>query len=82
MRDPIPTTKKMEVNLRMTLSELAAELELKETYLRSHWALVVRRYESYGLTLMKRGRGKTADFGVKGYNDKEVRWEHKEGSIF
>ena len=59
-----------------------AELELKETYLRSHWALVVRRYESYGLTLMKRGRGRTADFGVKGYNDKEVRWEHKEGSIF
>ena len=66
----------------MTLSELAAELELKETYLRSHWALVVRRYESYGLTLAKRGRGKTADFGIKGYNDKEVRWEHKEGSIF
>ena len=66
----------------MTLSELAAELELKETYLRSHWALVVRRYESYGLTLAKRGRGKTADFGIKGYNDKEVRWEHKEGSRF
>ena len=66
----------------MTLSELAAELELKETYLRSHWALVVRRYESYGVELRKRGRGKTADFGVKGYNDKEVRWEHKEGSIF
>ena len=66
----------------MTLSELAAELGLKETYLRSHWALVVKRYDGYGLTLAKRGRGKTADFGVKDYNDNEVRWEHKEGSIF
>lgn len=72
----------MEVNLRMTLSDLAAELNLKESYLRSHWALVVRRYESYGIALRKRGRGKTADFGVKGYNDTEVRWEHIEGSIF
>jgi hypothetical protein len=72
----------MEVNLRMTLSELAAELNLKESYLKSHWALIVRRYESYGIALKKRGRGKTADFGVKGYNDKEVRWEHIEGSIF
>ena len=66
----------------MTLSELAAELDLKETYLRSHWALLVKRYGSYGITLAKRGRGKTADFGIKGYNDKEVRWEHIEGSIF
>ena len=63
----------------MTLSELAAELELKETYLKSHWALVVRRYESYGLTLAKRGRGRTADFGVVDYGSNEVRWEHIEG---
>ena len=58
----------------MTLSELAAELGLKETYLRSHWALVVRRYESYGVELRKRGRGKTADYGIKNYADYEVRW--------
>lgn len=66
----------------MQLSEIAAELNLSENYLRSQWALLVRRYASYGIELRKRGRGKTADFGVKGYNDKEVRWEHIEGSIF
>lgn len=66
----------------MTLSELAAELNLKESYLRNHWALVVKRYDGYGLTLAKRGRGKAADFGIKGWGDKEIRWEHKEESIF
>lgn len=63
----------------MKLSELAAELELKESYLKSHWALICKRYERYGLTLMKRGRGRTADFGVVDYGSNEVRWEHIEG---
>lgn len=63
----------------MTLSELAAELELKETYLRSHWALIVKRYDGYGIRLEKRGRGKTADFGIVEWDKNEVRWEHIEG---
>ena len=63
----------------MTLSELAAELELKESYLKSHWAIICKRYEGYGLILKKRGRGRTADFGVVDYGSNEVRWEHIEG---
>lgn len=63
----------------MLLSELAAELGLKESYLKSHWALVCKRYEGYGLTLVKRGRGRTADFGIVEWNKDEVRWEHIEG---
>ena len=63
----------------MLLSELAAELDLKESYLKSHWALVCKRYEGYGLTLVKRGRGRTADFGIVEWNKDEVRWEHIEG---
>ena len=58
----------------MQLSELAAELGLSENYLRNQWALLVRRYESYGIELRKRGRGKTADYGIKNYADYEVRW--------
>ena len=59
----------------MQLSELAAELGLSENYLRNQWALLVRRYEGYGIELRKRGRGKTADYGIKNYADYEVRWE-------
>ena len=59
----------------MQLSELAAELGLSENYLRNQWALLVKRYESYGIELRKRGRGKTADYGIKNYADYEVRWE-------
>ena len=58
----------------MTLSELAAELDLKETYLRSHWALLVKRYGSYGIELVKLGRGKLSNYGIKSYNDEEVRF--------
>ena len=64
----------------MTIQELANELELKDTYLRSHWALIVRRYDTYGVTLAKRGRGKTADYGIKNYGDSDIRWEPKEKS--
>lgn len=61
----------------MTIQELANELELKDTYLKSHWALIVKRYEGYGIVLAKRGRGKTADYGIKNYEDKEIRWTAK-----
>ena len=63
----------------MKLSELAAELGLKESYLKSHWALVCKRYEGYGIKLIKRGRGRVADFGIIEWNSNEIRWEHIEG---
>ena len=62
----------------MTIQELANELELKDTYLKSHWALIVKRYEGYGIALVKRGRGKTADYGIKNYGDNDIRWTIKE----
>lgn len=64
----------------MTIQELANELELKDTYLRSHWALITKRYEGYGIILAKRGRGRVADYGIKNYGDSDIRWESKEKS--
>lgn len=64
----------------MTIQELANELELKDTYLKSHWALIVRRYEGYGITLVKLGRGKLSNYGIKNYGDSDIRWEPKEKS--
>ena len=58
----------------MQLSELAAELGLSENYLRNQWALLVKRYESYGIKLVKLGRGKLSNYGIKSYNDEEVRF--------
>lgn len=62
----------------MKLIELANELKLKESYLRSHWRLIVDRYEKYGITLVKIGRGEAADYGIKSYGDNEIRWTAKE----
>ena len=62
----------------MSIQELANELELKDTYLKSHWALIVKRYEGYGIVLAKRGRGKSADYGIKNYSDNDIRWHSKE----
>ena len=61
----------------MQLIDIANELGLKESYLKSHWALIVKRYDGYGIILAKRGRGKTADYGIKNYGDSEIRWEPK-----
>ena len=61
----------------MKLFELAEELGIKESYLKSHWALIVRRYDKYGIILAKRGRGSIADFGIKNFGDKDIRWEKK-----
>ena len=62
----------------MTIQELANELSLKDTYLKSHWALIMKRYEGYGIILAKRGRGRTADYGIKNYGDDDIRWTAKE----
>lgn len=63
--------------INMTSFELADELQLKESYLRSHWRLIVDRYAGYGITLVKIGRGNKANFGIKSYGDSEIRWEVK-----
>ena len=62
----------------MTAAQLADELRIKETYLKSHWKKIVERYGKMGIILVKLGRGEKAEFGVKNYGDNEIRWEVKE----
>lgn len=59
------------------IQELAEELKIKDTYLKSHWKSIVERYSKIGITLVKLGRGAAADFGIQSYGDKEIRWEKK-----
>lgn len=61
----------------MNSLELATELKIKESYLRNHWQLIVQRYQGYGITLVKVGRGDKAEYGIKQPWDKEIRWEVK-----
>lgn len=62
----------------MTSLELANELGIKESYLRSHWRNIVASNERIGITLVKMGRGSEANYGIKSYGDKEIRFTQKE----
>lgn len=62
----------------MTSAELAKELRIKESYLKSHWCSIVDSYAAKGLTLVRLGRGSSATFGIKGYDDEKIRWETKQ----
>lgn len=62
----------------MTSAELAKELRIKESYLRKHWCSIVESYAAKGLTLVRIGRGVSATFGIKSYDDEKIRWESKE----
>ena len=61
----------------MTALELAEELGISETYLRNHWPRIVRNRAETGVILMKRGRGDSAQYGIKNYGDEDVRWVSK-----
>lgn len=65
-------------NEGMTAAQLADELRIKETYLKSHWKKIVERYGKTGITLVKLGRGDKAEFGIKNFDDEKIRWEVKE----
>lgn len=65
-------------NEGMTAAQLADELRIKETYLKSHWKKIVERYGRAGITLVKLGRGESASFGIKSFDDEKIRWEVKE----
>ena len=60
----------------MTSYELADVLQIKETYLKSHWRDIVRSNARAGIELHKRGRGASAEFGIKGWGMKEVCWDY------
>ena len=62
----------------MTSAQLADELRIKETYLRSHWQRIVESNERAGITLVKMGRGENAAYGIKGYGDDNIRWEKRD----
>lgn len=61
----------------MTSAELAEELRIKETYLRSHWKRIVESNERIGIILVKMGRGANAAYGIKSYGDDNIRWEKR-----
>lgn len=62
----------------MKIKELADELGVKESYLKAHWTDVVKRYDGYGIQLVKMGRGEKAEYGIKYLLDKEVRFTTKD----
>lgn len=62
----------------MTAAQLGNELGLKESYIKSKWNIIKKRYEGYGIILERTGRGLTVDYGIKNYGDKQIRWEAKE----
>lgn len=59
----------------MTLEELGIEFVYKPSYLKKHWTRVKKYMESKGIELIKVGRGDTAQYGIKLWNEDEVRWE-------
>lgn len=59
----------------MKIEELAAEIGLSPSGIYKHWTEIVKRYEKYGITLVKKGRGDKVNYGIKNYGDSEVRFE-------
>jgi hypothetical protein len=59
----------------MSSQELADYLQIKESYLRSHWRDIVKSNAKVGVELYKRGRGPQAEYGVKGWGIEEVCWD-------
>ena len=59
----------------MTSFELANILQIKETYLRSHWQDIVKSNAKAGVELYKRGRGQYAEYGIKAWGMTEVCWD-------
>lgn len=62
----------------MTAAQLAKELGIKESYLKSQWCTIVPRYEKYGIKLVRKGRGDAANYGIKAWEDENIRYEAKE----
>lgn len=62
----------------MSSQELANYLDIKETYLRSHWQDIVKSNARAGVELYRRGRGASADFGIKGWGMQDVCWNAEE----
>lgn len=65
----------------MTAAQLGNELGLKESYIKSKWNIIKKRYEGYGIILERTGRGSTVDYGIKNYGDQEVRFAANESSV-
>lgn len=61
----------------MTALELAEELGISETYLRNHWQRIVKNRAEIGITIVKRGRGNAASYGIQNYGDETIRWEKR-----
>ena len=60
--------------VNMSSDELADVLQLKESYIRSHWPRIVESYEKQNIKLYKLGRGAAANYGVQMPWDNEIVW--------
>ena len=56
----------------MTISELGEVLNLKESYIRTHWPRIVKSYKKQNIELHKVGRGENARYGIKMPYDEDV----------
>ena len=61
--------------VNMSSDELAEVLQLKESYIRSHWPRIVESYEKQNIKLYKLGRGAAANYGVQMPWDNEIVWD-------
>lgn len=59
----------------MTLEELSKELIYKPTYMQKHWTRICRYLAPKGIELIKTGRGAAAEYGIKLWNETDIRWE-------
>lgn len=59
----------------MTAAQLASELRIKESYLKSHWNRIKESNSHAGITLVKVGRGDSANYGIRFPGDADIRWE-------
>ena len=62
----------------MKREELAEELGVSASYIYGHWNEIVERYDKIGISLRRRGRGANVEYGIKTYDDREVRWKKRE----
>ena len=58
----------------MSVDELGEVLQLKSSYIKTHWNVIVSRQEKRGVKLYKVGRGDSAQYGIQFSWDDEPVW--------
>ena len=64
---------KIEVGI-ITREEMAAELQISVHYLEHHFPRIAASYERRGIKLLKIGKGKSANYGIRKKGQVEARF--------